>query len=297
MSWWRAELNASDAVGSNPGTLHGNIVFASGKVGNAFRFDGISAHMRVADSPSLRFTSAMTVEFWVNPVAYPSFSGSLLGRWDALPGMDQRSYLVASDRTGIVFFHVTADGRDSVTSASTLNPVPLNQWTHFAGVYDGSALTVYVNGALASQTPYQGGIFAGTNDLGLGAAVGGLVPGDVLGPFNGLMDEVRLYNRALTASEIQGIFQAGGVGHYDAATGTLPAGYDRMSGQVLGTGDVGLSYVVIPGSSYALERTFNLVPANWVPLVTNTAGPDGLLVFTNSTASNMNSFFRIRSVP
>ena len=158
-------------------------------------------------------------------------------------------------------------------------------------------IKIYLNGVQEDQVAYNLGIFAGNAPLTISGVAGGLPTGQVLDPFYGRMDEIRLYNRALTASEIQGIFQAGGVGHYDAATGTLPAGYDRMSGQVLGTGDVGLSYVVIPGSSYALERTFNLVPANWVPLVTNTAGPDGLLVFTNSTASNMNSFFRIRSVP
>ncbi|MCX6930904.1 MAG: hypothetical protein NT154_48030, partial [Verrucomicrobia bacterium] len=80
---------------------------------------------------------------------------------------------------------------------------------------------------------------------------------------------------------------------YDA----LPADYNRISVQVLGVGGVRLSYAGNGGAKYAIDRTFKLAPANWVPLVTNAAGSDGLLVFTNTPNSNTNNFWRIRSVP
>ena len=53
----------------------------------------------------------------------------------------------------------------------------------------------------------------------------------------------------------------------------------------------------IAGANYALERSFSLVPANWVPQGTNSAGAGGALVFTNTPDPTANNFWRIRSVP
>jgi hypothetical protein len=55
--------------------------------------------------------------------------------------------------------------------------------------------------------------------------------------------------------------------------------------------------VGIAGANYALDNTFSLSPANWVPLVTNSAGAGGVLVFTNTPNGATYNFWRIRSVP
>jgi hypothetical protein len=73
--------------------------------------------------------------------------------------------------------------------------------------------------------------------------------------------------------------------------------YNRISGQLLGTGDVRLSFVGIAGTNYALDCSFSLSPANWVSQVTNPAGAGGVLVFTNTPDPTTNNFWRIRSVP
>jgi len=75
------------------------------------------------------------------------------------------------------------------------------------------------------------------------------------------------------------------------------AAYNQISIQLLSSGDVLLSFVGIAGANYALDRSFNLAPANWVPLVTNPAGSVGVLVFTNTPNAATNNFWRIRSVP
>ncbi len=77
----------------------------------------------------------------------------------------------------------------------------------------------------------------------------------------------------------------------------FPPGYDRISARRLGGGDVQLSFVGIAGSQYALDRSVRLVPANWVPQLTNAAGAGGVLVFTNTPDPATNNFWRIRSVP
>jgi len=97
----------------------------------------------------------------------------------------------------------------------TTNSVPLNQWTHVAGTYDGSGLRVYLNGVLDASGAYANGIFPGTIDLGIGGVVGAANPGDVISQFSGQIDEPSIYNRALSATEIQTIYNAGGAGKYN----------------------------------------------------------------------------------
>jgi alpha-tubulin suppressor-like RCC1 family protein len=75
------------------------------------------------------------------------------------------------------------------------------------------------------------------------------------------------------------------------------APYNQVLGQLLSGGDVLLSFEGIAGANYALERTFTLAPANWLPQATNPANSFGALVFTNTPNPATNNFWRIRSVP
>ena len=74
-------------------------------------------------------------------------------------------------------------------------------------------------------------------------------------------------------------------------------GYNRISGQLLSGGNVGLSFVGMAGTNYALDRCFSLTQANWVPQVTNSACLGGALMFTNTPKHATNNFWRVRSVP
>jgi len=211
VSWWQAESNANDTVGGNNGALLNGASFAAGEVGQAFSLNG-GGHVRIPDAPNLRFTTAMTVEAWVNP-ANTANNQQIVSKWDAVGGIDQRSYGLAIYSDGRAYIGVTSDGSASgnVTLFGT-NTVPANQWTHIAGTYDGATLKIYLNGVLDSSMSYSAGIFPGTDDMGIGGAVGGEPVGGVIQPFAGLIDEVSVYNRALTPSEIQAIFAAGSAG-------------------------------------------------------------------------------------
>lgn len=77
-----------------------------------------------------------------------------------------------------------------------------------------------------------------------------------------------------------------------------PPGYNQITVQSLGGNQMRLAFVGLAGTNYALDRAYNLSPpANWVPQVTNPAGLNGLLVFTNLANPATNNFWRIRSVP
>lgn len=215
VSWWAAGGNTDDAIiasGSN-GTMYNNSSYAPGKVGHGFSFDGSDGHVRIPDHPSLRFTDALTIEAWVNPFDVDAGQGQIVDKWDAVGGYDQRSYSLVLFAGGQCSFIVSPGGTDAgVTYVVSTTSVPINEWTHVAGTYDGETLKVYVNGVLEDEGDYSDGIFPGENDMAIGGAVGGASPGDVICPFPGMIDEPALYGRALSHSEILSLYNAGAAG-------------------------------------------------------------------------------------
>jgi hypothetical protein len=208
VSWWRGEGDANDSVGANSGVLFNGATFAPGKVGQAFSFDGVTSYVRIPDNPSLHLTNALTIEAWVYPTSAGSYY-NIVSKWN-LPDWLQTSYTTALGPDGRLGFGVCASGDQSITppvSTTSTNSVPTNQWTHFAATYDGSALRVYLNGICEDQVPYNQGIFPGTDPLAIGSA-GAFASGQVISPFAGLIDEPAIYNRALSAAEIQAIYYA-----------------------------------------------------------------------------------------
>jgi hypothetical protein len=96
-------------------------------------------------------------------------------------------------------------------------PVAPGEWYHVAGVYDGSSIKFYVNGQLVVDPPPQTGIITPmleTSFLAIGSEDGRTNEPHLIGQryFHGLIDEVELYNRSLSESEIQAIYNAGSVG-------------------------------------------------------------------------------------
>jgi hypothetical protein len=205
VAWWPGEGNANDIAGTNNGTLLNGATFAPGKVGQAFSFDGTNSCIRVADNSSLRCTNGLTIEAWIYPTSLGVGSANeIVSKW--VDG----GYTTSMSSDGRIYLAVYTNGLAPASTWST-NPVPLNQWTYFAGTYDGTALRMYINGICEDQVSYNSGINPGTGDLAIGA-VGGLPIGQIISPFAGLIDDPAVYNRALTAAEIQSIYNAGSAG-------------------------------------------------------------------------------------
>jgi len=196
VSWWPGEGDANDIQGGNNGTLVNGATFAAGKVGIAFSLDGVDDSIQVPDSPSLNFdsNSTITIDLWAFRTA-SSTIGNLIGKRS---GCGSFNYAIAYDPTNGLHFNSSSGG------AFTGIQLPLNTWTHLAGSFDGTNYRFYINGVLSMTAP---GTFGPTNSAPLTIGRSGSCE-----PFGGLIDEVEIFNRALSASEIQSIFNAGSDG-------------------------------------------------------------------------------------
>ncbi len=182
---------ALDRSGSgNTGTVAGPTRTASGKFGRALSFDGLNDIVNIADSSTLDLTTGMTLEAWVRPNA----TG-----W--------RTVLLKERPSGLAYalYGSTDNNRPSTEARTSVTfesrgpaALPAATWSHLAATYDGTTLRLYVNGVQVSSVP-RGGVSSlevGTGALRIG---GNTVWGEY---FGGLIDEVRIYSRALSAAEI-----------------------------------------------------------------------------------------------
>ena len=195
--WYRAEGNADDGVGGNPGTLVGPVSFAPGKVGQAFSFNG-GSYVSVPDSPSLSFTSAVTLDAWVNPATL-NFSGgfgTVVAKSNYLAARNYGLWVTSSGSVQLSYFN--SSGANVYIENTVPGLVSPGVWTNVAGVIDTvhGVMQVYVNGQLVASQATSGPMVADNVPLTIGADDGGTYF------FNGLIDEVQVYNRALAPADV-----------------------------------------------------------------------------------------------
>ena len=174
---------------TNNGTLSGP-ARVPGRFGNALSFDGQDDWVTVQDANSLDFTTAMTLEAWVKPTDPGS-------AWRTVVLKEQDGQLVyglyANTDSGLPAGHVFTDGDSGLTGPT---PLPLDEWTHIATTWDGSTLRLFVDAAEVASMPLPGPAVTSAHPLRIG---GNGVWGEW---FKGLIDEVRVYDRALSANEL-----------------------------------------------------------------------------------------------
>lgn len=177
----------TDASGfQNTGTIMGASRIA-GRYGNALLFNGTSALVSIPDAASLHLSNTMTLEAWVYP-------NSITGSWtDVIMKRNDDYYLEASSTTG----SVSAVGGSFATTLFGTTALPVGAWSHLAATYDGTTMRLYVNGVQVNSQPQTGTMALSGGPLSLG---GDSQFGQY---FSGRIDEVRVYDRALSPTEIQ----------------------------------------------------------------------------------------------
>ena len=199
VGWWRAEGNADDAVGGNHGTLANGATFGSGRVGQAFSFDGVDDYVQIGGAPALRMVNAFTLEAWIYPTA--GTFGMIVNK--------EGEYELGRKTDGTITYAI-ANTSPGWTYIDTSGQAPLDTWTHIALTYDSSAgAYLYVNGASVHWGATIGPIgdaLPGADDFRIGGRTA--LPDF----FQGRIDEVSLYNRALTSPEVASLYGAGSLG-------------------------------------------------------------------------------------
>ena len=273
ISWWPAEGNANDIAGTNNGLLE-NVTFTNGMVGQGFYLNGTNADVQIPYSTSLQ-PSNVTVEAWVkldalaSPVAaYPGLQyivfkkNSRDGNFEAYDLEKNRI-----DGQDVFRFQVTSADGVQVPAASVTVP-QTGVWYHLAGTYDGTTVQIYVNGALEGSAVAGFPLDYGTRPVFIGTT-GEYWDGRV----QGTVDEVSIYNRALSSNEITSLYRAGSAGKCLPPPTAVPA----ISSLTPASGAAG-TIVTISGTGFGASAGANIVYFGAVRAAVLSVSPTNLVV-------------------
>ncbi|MBA4372566.1 MAG: hypothetical protein C0402_06850 [Thermodesulfovibrio sp.] len=199
VSWWGADNNLLDMMGTNNGTYVGVETYAQGSVGKAFSFDGSSQYVQVTSPAALPVGSAArTVMLWFKTPS--SLSGdSALIQYGTASDSNMFGLIFSSNDTGKLYFY----GHNADLSGTT--SIQPDTWYHGAVTYDSSVVRLYINGNEEASAPIVLNTVLDINGLTIGYRVGGA-------KWQGLIDEPAIFNRALAVDEIAAIYNAGSAG-------------------------------------------------------------------------------------
>ena len=202
VGWWRLDegtgTTAYDSSGNgNDGTILGNPQWVAGKIGSALDFDGNGDYVNCGNDPIFDITDEITLSIWVNA----NDNGN--GENNCWMGKGDNTYAI-KHQTGNYLEFFIYDGAWHSTNYST-NITALNgEWHHMAGTFDGSELKFYLDGEQAANLVYSGTIGTSADDVTIGEnsqATGRY--------FDGMLDDARIYNKALSADDIKSIMMGG----------------------------------------------------------------------------------------
>jgi hypothetical protein len=214
VAWWRGDGDTSDYAGTNDAVFEGTVAFAPGEVGQAFSFDGISSYLLVPDSPRWDFgTNDFSVEFWAN---FAATNASITAGDGSVAFLAHEELSGARDKWmfgaggGEIYLYVNGSGVGPRFLAAAPFIPQTNRWYHLGLTKAGAVFSLFEDGAAVSVE---------TNSLPIPVATGPLTIGQAedFFFFQGLMDEISIYNRALAPAEMLGIYGAGGFGKCERA--------------------------------------------------------------------------------
>lgn len=214
MGYWPFNGNANDESGNrNDGVLLNGAAFTDGIVNNALILDGIDDYVEVPFSPVLSITGAITITAWIK-TSKTTCSGIVSNL--------KSGAINNSNRNGYIFFCGDCCGSNGSHFSTHLNyswcPPPCvpisgmvesqtivtnNAWHHIAVTYDGTKVKAYVNRVVEDSVNYSSGILGNTNPLLIGKDYTACYEHRY---FHGILDEIRIYNRALTETEIIALY-------------------------------------------------------------------------------------------
>jgi hypothetical protein len=271
-AWWRLidgiGSQALDSSGNGrDGTLDGvGVTWTNGHGGTGLNFDGSGATVDIAESFTL--SGDWSAAMWVYRRDSGPSSALIAGSGSVLK-------LAQWDNTGEVGFTVPG-----VADYAFNYSAPLNTWTHLTFVKVSTNISLYADGALADANT------SNTNTMSLNVASLGKASGqDYL---DAMLDDVRIYNQALTAQQVSNLFANGTISpvtNPPPVFTNLNMSANKTSFTLTGTGAANQIYVLL--------TTSNLASATWTPVATNTADVNGIFSLTDLQTKNYRQRFYI----
>ena len=207
VGWWPGNGNAKDIKNNNDGSLLGGAKLTSANVGEGFTFDSDDDGVTIPHSANLDMNSGgFTAEFWIRGGrSQPQSLSTLVDKSHGF--VDSTGWVFQAEREfGRLSFSVGANG--TFPKVNSLGNFLDGKFHHVAGTWDGTSMRLFVDGVLqgsaALTSPSNN-----TRPLVLGFAAGGGTPQRF---FRGQIDELSLYDRALSEMEIGSIVKAGPAG-------------------------------------------------------------------------------------
>ncbi len=212
IGWWRfdegAGTTAVDLSGyGNDGTLQGDPQWVNGKFGKALQFDGVDDFVEVPHADILTVDTEVTVMAWINTERH---GGPGTESWQGIVAKSNspRSYSLYTEASGALHFSTTSTVINDYVGTLSSGQVPLNEWVHVAAMVVDGEHQYYINGEPAG-TSGSDIVLPGTADTS--PVLIGRTGEGAARSFLGIIDDVRIYNEALTQEEIQIIMQGAGM--------------------------------------------------------------------------------------
>lgn len=264
VGWWPFNGNANDESGNgNNGTVNGATLTTdrNGNSNAAYSFDGSSNYIEATSNSSLQVSSAYTMSLWFNSnifnngpygytliskIAYTGWYGGyeiMIGESNSIGGVNHTGNINGN-------FQLPFLGMNA------------GNWYSVIATFNGNQLKLYVNGSLVNTVTQSGALQIGNDPLRFGRRGGGGIYDQF---YNGSLDDIGIWNRALTPCEIQALYNSGVGGTTVASsasyicegssvslTASGPATYSWMPGNL--TGD-SLSVTPVVTTTYTVTGT------------------------------------------
>ncbi|GEM_PF-6550223 len=277
ISWWDGDAvsgtTAFDIQDANDGTLVNGATTAPDKVGQAFSFDGVDDYMNIGNPTNLNLAGDMTVDFWfrINSQKYNVLAAKGIG----LEGNEWYVRQGAASGPGLEFAFQDTDS--DVVIATSSSPIVTAVFYHLALVRDGTTGRLYLNGIqVASNTNPALGDISNPHNIIIGAdnRLRSSLPSPFVNDFAAAtIDEVEIYNRALSQAEIQALFNAGSAGKCKIPPDTNPP-VITLLGDNPATVECGSPYVDAGATAFDEEDgdLTGLIQTSELPIDTSAVG-------------------------
>ncbi|MDF2440305.1 MAG: trimeric autotransporter adhesin, partial [Abditibacteriota bacterium] len=284
IGWWAAENSANDTLGINNGALPAAPnapAFAVGKSGQGFVFDGVDDYVKLPDNLFPYPTSGtgnrpFSFELWFRT----SGTGVILGQQTG-PALGNFGGWVPAlyvGNDGVLrsqLFYATNGSGNQILSSGAVNN---NAFHHVALTYDGTLQKLYLDGAFVGQRVHTQQSYGSpySYQLGIGYSSGWPQGNGAWFPFSGIIDEIALYNRALSFEEVRAIYDGSGSGRAvatvsntaDSGGGSLRAAITQANAQ---PGTIITFRIPSTDSGYDIAtKTYTIRPQSALPALSGT---------------------------